>query len=284
MVATSEQDGEARLTTFKALVESHANSIAEDLERGQRSKRTKWPEQDALIEYARIEVGAQRSFMRATSSARLGTLVLDEFYEPTSRSPRFKQPYADLIATMLAARAEANGRAYLNDIEGTHIAAALERTGKELLSAGFPGFAEQAFDQAACIHARFRDKQSEDRCQYLRLEAHRRTYPQWHPMRFAWGVSRWLIGYGYKPMRMLVWIAVVITGFAVYLLQLPRDPGATRGDALFVTLQNFVNPVGLGSAKSMSRTWEAPLEVESYTGDVLRNVFFVLLIRRWFRL
>jgi len=276
VVAAPERDGRTRLTTFKALVESHANSLAEDLERSGRSA-----DQEALSEYHRIEVRAQRSFAEAAASARLGTLILEEFYKP---GPRLKQPFADLIATMLAARAEANGRVYLTDIEGTHIAAALERTGKELLAAGFPLFAEEAFDQAVCIHARFRGKQGEDRNEYLKRDAHRRMYPWWHPMRFAWGLSRWLFGYGYKPMRMLVWITVAIAGFAVYLLQLPRDPGATRGDALFVTLQNFINPVGLGSAKSMSRAWETPLEVESYTGDVLRNVFFVLLIRRWFRL
>lgn len=51
-----------------------------------------------------------------------------------------------------------------------------------------------------------------------------------------------------------------------------------------MTLQNFVNPMGLADAKSISPTWETPLEVETYTGDILRNVFFVLLIRKWFRL
>ncbi|MEZ0113212.1 hypothetical protein ABH920_007242 [Catenulispora sp. EB89] len=298
MVGTTEQGGEARLATFKSAVESRAASIAEDLERGQRYKRTRLPrlrsepadysrvhgssrEQEAVAEFDHINVRVQQSFARAASSTRPGPLVLEEFYDGT---PRLSQPYADLIATLLAARSEANGRVFLSRAEGRVIAESLERTGKSLLSMGFSLFAERAFDEAATVHSRIRDAQAEDRCKYWQLEAHRRTYPWWHPMRFVGLPLRWLVGYGYKPMRLLVWIVVVIAGFAVYLLHLTRNPGATRGDALFMTLQNFVNPIGLGDVKSISPTWETPLEVETYTGDILRNVFFVLLIRKWFRL
>lgn len=260
MVGAAERDSEAQLATFKSAVESRAAGIAEDLERGQRYKRTRLPrlrpqpegyrrvygssrEQEALAEFDEIEDTAQRSFVRAASSARPGLLVLTEFYKP---DPRLSQPYADLIATMLAARAEANGRVFLNRAEGRVIAESLERTGKSLLSTGFSRFAERAFDEAAGIHARFRDMRAEDRCQYLKLDAHRRTYPWWHPMRFVWGLSQWLFGYGYKPMRLLVWIAVAIAGFAVYLLHLPRNPGATRGDALFHDAPELRESDGLG--------------------------------------
>ncbi|WP_194915449.1 hypothetical protein [Catenulispora rubra] len=298
MVGATEQDGERRLATFKSLVESYANSIAEDLELGQQYKRTRLPrlrsepegrrrvrgssrEQEALADFDRIEVGAQQSFARAASSTGSGPLVLEEFYDGTAR---LSQPYADLIATMLAARSEANGRLLLAYAQGRVIAESLERTGKSLLSTGLPRLAERAFREAAIIHARFQDPRAEDRCQYLKLNAHRRTYPWWHPMRCVSELSRWLVGYGYKPMRLLVWIAIVIAGFAVYLLHLPRNPGVTRGDALFMALQNFVNPMGLTDTKGISPTWETPLELETYTGDILRNVFFVLLIRKWFRL
>lgn len=299
VVTPSASDGDPRLSTFKALVESHANSIAEDLERGQQP----WPpiplvdsrrksaghqrfrpnprEQDALLEYNRIEVGAQRSFAQAISSARLGTLVLEEFYKP---APRLKQPYADLIATMLAARAEVNGRVYLNSIEGDHIATALERTGKALLSAGMPNFAEQAFNQAAGIHAKFKNSRAEDRCEYLKSDAHCKTHLWWTPRRLIWALSGILFGYGYKPLRLLIWMVVVIAGFAVYMLHLPREGDATRGDALYMAIQNFVNPMGLGDTHTISPHWEHALEVETYTGEILRNIFFVLLIRKWFRL
>ena len=298
MVGGTEQDGRTRLAAFKSSVEHRANNIAEDLERGQRHKRTKLPrlrskpegyrrirdssrEQEALADFDKNEISAQRSFVRAASFTRPGQLVLEEFYE---RTPRLSQPYADLIATMLAARSEANGRVLLSRAEGRVIAGSLEWTGKSLLSTGFSRFAERAFDEAAAIHARFRDTRAEDRCQYFKRDAHRRTYPCWHPMRFAWGLSWWLFGYGYKPMRLLVWIAVAIVGFTLYLLQLPRNPGATRSDALFMSLQNFVSPLGLGDVKSISPIWETPLEVETYTGDILRNMFFIMLIRKWFRL
>lgn len=298
MVTASTADGEARLTTFRTLVESHANSIAEDLERGQRYKRPKlfgsrserasrrrilheFDERAVMVEYSRVQVGAQRSFVKAAASARPGALVLQEFYE---RARHFDQPYADLIATMLAACAEANGRVWLNGLEGEYIAEALERTGKDLLAAKLPRFAEEAFDQAANIHSKFKNARAEDRCEYLKSGAHRRTYPWWSPKRLIWTLSGLLFGYGYKPLRLLVWIALIVVGFTLYMLHLPRDPRASGSDAFFMAIQNFVNPMGLGDAKTISASWEPALEVETYTGDILRNIFFVLLIRRWFRL
>jgi hypothetical protein len=298
VVTASLEDGEARLTTFKALVVSAANSIAEDLERGQRYKwpslarsrsdrvarrkiRHEFRERSVIAEFNRVQVGAQRSFVKAAASARPGTLVLEEFYEG-GRS--FDQRYAKLIATMLAARAEANGRVWLNSVEGDQIAKALEQTGKELLAVGLPRFAEEAFDEAAGIHAKFKENRSQDRCEYLKSRAHSRTHPWWNPMRLMLTMSGLLFGYGYKPFRLLIWIALVIVGFTVYMLHLPREHDATRSDAFFMAIQNFVNPMGLGDARAISPSWETALEVETYTGDILRNIFFVLLIRRWFRL
>ncbi|WP_194896610.1 hypothetical protein [Catenulispora pinisilvae] len=298
MVGGSDSDGEERLTTFKALVVSHANAIAEDLERGKRYKSPSWArsrseredhrrtrressEPTVIADFDRIQTGAQLRFVSAAAAARPGALVLSDFYD---REVPFKQRYGDVIATMLAARAEANGRVLLSGAEGGVIAGSLEQAGRELLSAGFPRFAEKAFGDAADIHARFKNARAEDRCEYLKLGAHRKTYPWWRPMRFIWALSRWFFGYGYKPMRLLLWIALVIAAFVVYLLHLPRDPGNTRGDAFFMAVQNFVNPMGLGDVKSISGKWESALEVETYVGDILRNIFFVLLIRRWFRL
>jgi hypothetical protein len=316
-VTGSRSDGEARLTTFKTALETRANSMGEDLERSQRFKRPlpvigsdplrtirqklrRGPreqepqdqlraarfrrnprDQEVLNDYNRLQLRAQQSFARAATSAHAGTLMLEEFYAPT---PRLEQPYADQIATMLAARAESNGRALLSGSEGKRIANALERTGRTLLSAGLPHLAEEAFDQAADIHSRFKNRRAEDQCAFLKSRAHGKTYPWWRPMRLILALSGVLFGYGYKPLRLLIWIAVVIAGFTVYMLHLPRDPGATHGDALFMAIQNFVNPMGLGDAKFISPKWEHALEVETYTGDILRNIFFVLLIRRWFRL
>jgi hypothetical protein len=298
VVTASPEDGEARLTTFKALVVSAANSIAEDLERGQRYKRPSMArskserlshrnirresaERSLIKEFNRVQVGAQRSFVKAAASARPGVLVLQEFYD---REVPFDLPYANLIATMLAAGAEANGRVWLNSAEGEQIAEALEQTGKDLLSAGFPHFAEVAFGQAAGIHAKYKNARAEDRCEYLKSGAHGRTHPWWNPMRLIWTMSGLFFGYGYKPLRLLTWIALVVVGFTFYMLHLPRDPHATRDDAFFMAIQNFVNPMGLGDAKTISPSWEHALEIETYTGDILRNIFFVLLIRRWFRL
>lgn len=313
----SSSVSEARLTTFKTALETRANSMGEDLERSQRFRRplpvigsdplrvisqklrrgTREQEaqgplrtarfrrnprdQEVLDEYNRIQVRVQQSFSRATTSAHAGTLILEEFY---ATAPRFKQPYADQIATMLAARAESEGRALLSSSEGKSIANALEKTGRTLLSAGLPHLAEEAFDRAAGIHAKLKNARAEDQCAFLKSKAHGKTYPWWRPMRLILALSGVLFGYGYKPLRLLIWIAVVIAGFTVYMLHLPRDPGASHGDALFMAIQNFVNPMGLGDARLISSNWEHALEVETYTGDILRNIFIVLLIRKWFRL
>lgn len=238
-------------------------------------------DQEVLDEYNQIQVRAQQSFARAATSAHAGTLMLEEFYRTT---PRLEQPYADQIATMLAARAESDGRAFLSSSEGKRIANALEQTGRTLLSAGLPHLAEEAFDRAAGIHAKFKNARAEDQCAFLKSKARGKTFPWWRPMRLISALSGVLFGYGYKPLRLLIWIAVVIAGFTAYMLHLPRDAGATHGDALFMAIQNFVNPMGLGDAKFISSNWEHALEVETYTGDILRNIFFVLLIRKWFRL
>lgn len=301
VVTGTTADGEARLTTFKMLVESAANSIAEDLDRGQRYRRQKLmvsrsqrrtsreirhssSEREVLADYNRRQVGAQRSFVKAAASARPGTLVLEEFYEPPPPGQPNAELIATLIATMLAAQAEANGRVYLNSVEGESIAAALERAGKALLSLRLPRFAEEAFDQAANIHAKFKDSRAEDRCEFLKSRAHGRAHRWWNPMRGIWALSGLVFGYGYKPLRLLLWIAVVIGGFTAYMLHLPRDNGNTHQDAVYIAVQNFINPMGLGDAQNISPKWEHVLEIETYTGDIMRNIFFVLLIRKWFRL
>lgn len=238
-------------------------------------------DQEILDDYTKIQFGVQRSFAKPATSARPGMLLLEDFY---GTKPRLKQLYADQIATMLAARAESDGRANLSSSEGRHIGDALERAGRTLLWAGLPHLAEEAFDQAANIHARFKDPRAEDRCEFQKSRAHARTFLWWKPMRLIQVLSGSLFGYGYKPLRLLIWIAVVIASFTLYMLHLPRDVGASRGDAFFMAIQNFVNPMGLGDAKLISPHWQHVLEVETYTGDILRNIFFVLLIRKWFRL
>ena len=280
MTASSYADGETELNRLKDQIVHDANAIAEALDiwqrnrhpnlarsRSERVKRRKiqreFHEEAVLSTYKQFQAKLRHRFAAVAASARSGTLVLAEFYE---RSVEFEERLAPLIATILAARAEANGRYLLYSVDGEVIADALEQAGRELLGAGLPLFAEVAFDEAANVHAKLKDPRAEDRCEYLKSGAHRRTYPWW------------------SPMRLLIWIAATIAGFVVYLLHLPRDPHATTGDAFFLAIQNFVNPMGLGDVKEVSASWEPVLEVETYAGDILRNIFFVLLIRRWFRL
>jgi hypothetical protein len=288
------------LATFESLVVRHAKDIAESLELSRRldqpgqaashADKAAFAEEVLLGEFDRVRRGAMRSFVKASALAPPGTLVLQKFYEfepestpESAPAPSPDQLYADMIAAMLASCVEANGRVWIDPAEAAFIASALERTGKDLLAAGFPRFAGRAFWEAADIHARFKNSRAEHRGKYLHFDAHRRTYRWRHPMRWVWELSRALFGYGYKPARLAMLIAVVIAAFALWILSLPRNPGTTGGDALFVALQNFASPLGLSDAKSVSPRGEIPLELETSTSDVLRTALLVLLIRRWFR-
>ena len=303
VLAAAGPDPEGRPSTYRLLIADAATTIAEDLERGQRHQRLRRSgspserrqhreiarssaEETVLVEFDRMQAVAIHRFADGAGGVRLGTVVLREFYNrghdnEHEHEHEFEQPYAALIAAMLAATSEAHGRPWLYHTEAAAIAASLERTGKELMEAGFPRFAERAFGEAAHLHSRFDDAHDEHRCRYSRLGARRTTYPWWRPPRFFWGLSRAVFGYGYRPLRLLAWIAAVVALFALYLLHLPRDPGATRGDALFVALQNFVSPLGLNDVKDVSPKWETPLVFETYTGDLLRAAFLVVVIRRW---
>ena len=180
MTETGEAAGSPRLAMFKATIAHTAEVIAEELEHEPPRRRLRrseasvedldfartWPmstdgaktrpghfEKKAIAEYDKKKLSTQRQFAADASTTRPGTLVLREFYD---RGWAFTDPNATLIATLLAARAEANGRVWLNDIEGGMIADALEQTGRDLLAAGLPRFAEKAFDDAAAIHSRFK--------------------------------------------------------------------------------------------------------------------------------
>lgn len=273
-------EGDAPLETFKDNLVGTANAIAEDLARAKRQDQLAAEEKKILEEYILRSKRARQGFIRAGGSASV-MLALGEFH---LAEIEFEQPLATEVAAMLAAYVEANGRQWLSEDDGDVIADSLEKTGTALLAAKLPLFAESAFRQAATIYRRFDNAPAEDHCKYQRARAHRASLPRGTLKRLLADVYAALFGYGYRPLRLLVWILVLVAGFTAWLLALPRTGGANGAEAFYVAVQNFVNPMGLGDVKLLSGSWKPVLEIESYAGDVFRNLFFVLLIRRLFRL
>lgn len=273
-------EGYASLRSLTDKLVATADSIAEDLDRARRLERLASEEKAILAEYIRRAKLVRQGFIRAggSTSARL---ALGAFHVG---AVKFEQPLAAEVAAMLAAYVEANGRQWLSEDDGDLIAESLEATGAAMLAAGAPLFAENAFRQAATLYRRVDDIPAEDRCKYQRARAHRLSLPRWTLKRVLADLYAALFGYGYRPLRLLGWILAMVAGFTGVLLALPRTGGATGAEAFYVALQNFVNPTGLGDVKLLSGQWKPVLEVESYVGDVFRNLFFVLLIRRLFRL
>ncbi|WP_344669177.1 hypothetical protein [Catenulispora yoronensis] len=273
-------DGGTRLETFKDLLTARANAIAEDLDRARRQEKLATEEKRILDEYVHRSKLARQSFSRAGGSASV-SLTLGSFHLP---GVPLVQPLATEVAALLAAYVEANGRQWLGDDDAQAVGESLEKVGAAFLAAGMPLFAEHAFHQAATLYRRFDDAPAEDRCKYRRAAAHRVSLPPRTFQRVLADLQAVLFGYGYRPLRLLVWILVLVAGFTGVLLLLPRTGGATASEAFYVALQNFLNPMGLGDVRYLSGSWKPVLEIESYTGDVFRNLFFVLLIRRLFRL
>jgi len=272
--------GIAPLETFKDSLISAANAIAEELARARRQGNLGSEERGVLEECIRRSKRARQGFIRAGGSASV-MLALGAFHLGETG---FEQPLAAEIAALLAAYVEANGRQWLSEDDGGVIASSLEKAGSALLGANLPLFAEYAFKQAGTLYRRFNNAPAEDNCKYKAASAHRRSLPRWQGKRLLADLNAALFGYGYRPLRLLLWILFLVAGFTAWLLALPRPGGAGKSDAFYVAVQNFVNPMGLGDVKLISGSWKPILEIESYAGDVFRNLFFVLLVRRLFRL
>ncbi|ACU73647.1 hypothetical protein Caci_4786 [Catenulispora acidiphila DSM 44928] len=280
VIAGPAGEDAAPLETFKDSLVSAANAIAEELARAGRQGRLAEVEKGILERYVKRSKLARQRFIKAGGSASV-MLALEEFHQA---DVEFEQVLAPEVAALLAAYVEANGQKWLSESDATIIGGSLETTGAALLAAGLPLFAENAFRQAGTLYRRFNDSSGEDRCKYLAAAAHRVSLPRWSGKRLLADLQAVLFGYGYRPLRLLVWILVLVAGFTVWLLALPRTGGANESEAFYVAVQNFVNPMGLGDVRLLSGPWKPVLEIETYTGDVFRNLFFVLLIRRLFRL
>ncbi|WP_225727908.1 MULTISPECIES: hypothetical protein [unclassified Nocardia] len=184
-----------------------------------------------------------------------------------------------LLAALLAAEIEFRGPLRLSRTQNRQLAEIYERIGDTMMRA-LPGHAALAFRRAASLYRQDEDVDADDRCSLNLSRARRRAQPvRWR--RVGSLFPDLLCGYGYRPFRMLGWIALqVLLCFAV-VRELSDAPTI---EIVYDCLVNYLNPLGPGDTAGLEGAQKLVFGVEAYAGAVTMSVFFALLVRRWFRL
>ncbi|UGT40577.1 hypothetical protein LTV02_31975 [Nocardia yamanashiensis] len=185
-----------------------------------------------------------------------------------------------LLAALLAAEVEFRGPLRLSRTQTSQLAEIYERLGGRLASVGLPGHAALAFQRAKYLYRVDEDRRAEDRCGLALARARRRATASM-VRRFGHLATDLLCGYGYRPFRLLWWIALQVLACAVAVL-LVSD--LAMGTVLQQVLINYLNPLGPRETADLSGPVRWLYLIESYVGALTSAVFFALLVRRWFRI
>lgn len=205
-------------------------------------------------------------------------LVFQELYERKIDDPLASERRRVLLVALMAAEVEFHGPLKLTQAQNKDLADVLEELGEACVAEKLYLHAAEAFDRAAELHLMTSENLARDQSLYRRNAALQKIQKAGLRKALLW-VSWVTCGYGYKPYRLLVWVAVQLVVFGIGVII------ATRGEAplasLHTVLTNFLNPAGgdapiPGAAKAL-------LLAESYLGALSLNIFFALLVRRWFR-
>jgi hypothetical protein len=189
-----------------------------------------------------------------------------------------------LLSALMAAQVEALGPLRLTRNQSDRLAAVLFRLGDALDAVGLLEHAAAAYDRAARLYGDVDDDPARDRCLKQLASVRHRALPRgWR--RVAEQLNATLFGYGFEPYRFLAWMGVQLAIACTILVMLPKGKGlhASVPATLYLALQDFVNPMGLGDTDGLSHWAWAVLVVESYFGLISSSIFFALLLRRWFR-
>jgi hypothetical protein len=150
--------------------------------------------------------------------------------------------------------------------------------GKALETEHLLRHAERAYDRAASNYLISGDESLRDeslmrqkRCQHLVSPSGWRRALQ--------SISWLAAGYGYRPYRLLIWVVAQLAVFVVVLAIIARGTDLTP----YAVLVNYLNPLGPQDVDEVHTVGKVLLITESYIGAVSLNVFFALLVRRWFR-
>ncbi|MEV0436169.1 hypothetical protein [Nocardia sp. NPDC050413] len=241
------------------------------------------PEADSLDDFDRIVAGfldvPELLIVQPTGKLRFGTLY-DRDADPghDDEAWRARKPS---IAGLIAAEVEFRGPLRLSPTQNSLLAAQFEKLGAALTRSGLPAHAVRAWTNAMELHRRAHNSDAEDRCGFALARARRATLaPGWD--RGVSAAADLLCGYGYRPFRLLAWVAVqiaVCTGIAL-LLAGTKSPA----DVVYLAVLTFLNPLDPGNVAGMEPQAKLLFAAEACLGAVSMSVFFALLVRRWFRL
>ncbi|WP_162958298.1 hypothetical protein [Nocardia yunnanensis] len=263
--------------------DAYTDSVTEFLEQehGLRRRATEQPLLDLFTRHTEAVVATYDppGIRRAGDS-----LVFGHLYAPVLEHTATVTPQAitvnKLLAALIAAEVEFRGPLRLSRTQNRLLAEAYERLGPPLVQAGLPAHAALAYRRAASLYRLDEDTDAEDRCGLALAQAKRRAQPaRWK--RVGGLVPDLVCGYGYRPFRMLWFVALQLVVFLGAVLLRADQPIAVT---VFQVLMNYLNPLGVGDTLNLRVGGRAIFVVESYLGAVTMSVFFALLVRRWFRL
>ncbi|MEV6770786.1 hypothetical protein AB0N05_19410 [Nocardia sp. NPDC051030] len=263
--------------------DSYAEQVAAFLDQPHTLRRhaTERPLLDAFTHHVEGVVATYDppGVRRAGDSLVFGHLY-DEALQPGATAPFPDVPISILLAAFMAAEVEFRGPLRLSRTQNHTLARTYERLGRMLVTTGLPAHGALAFQRASGLYRIDEDTDAEDRCGLALSKAKRLAQPI--PWRRIGGLFPDLVcGYGYRPFRMLGWIAVQLVIFAVAIALVSHEPLTTT---IYKVLVNYLNPLGPGDTDGLRTGGRALYVLECYLGSVTTSVFFALLVRRWFRL
>lgn len=265
-------------------IERHADAYAEDITEflaQPRTLRRHATEQPLLDTFTR-HVEAVVATYDPPGIRRVGdSLVFGHLYATALRATD-EHPTTPtvLLTALLAAEVEFRGPLRLSRTQNRQLAETYERLGRPLTAAGLPAHAALAYQRAGGLYRADEDTDAEDRCGLAVARAKRLAQPIW--WRRVGGLFPDLVcGYGYRPFRMLFWIALQLAVFGVLIAVVSDGPFTT---SIYQSMVNYLNPLGPGDTENLRTGGRAVYITESFLGTVTTSVFFALLVRRWFRL
>ena len=209
---------------------------------------------------------------------RRGALALEpEYYEwrkITSGDPETRR--AAVIRSYLATETERRGQFRISRSQNLRLADHFDAMGTEFLALGMPGHAALAYQSAADQYLPLQQKSRRQRALLNWRRAQHMARPS-GVSRFFEGLYDGICGYGYRPFRMLGWMAVTLVAFSVAVWLCGR---ADYTKSLYTCLVDFLNPLSFGELdNAFSGAAQVLMVIESYVGTVSMAIFFAFLIK-----
>ncbi|PRY37818.1 hypothetical protein [Umezawaea tangerina] len=273
MSTTFSEARESGYERLSRIVEQRAGRYADEVELALNQGGLRDEEAELLDEFEQYVSNVLDEYpSRRRKSHQLIFNALYERKPETVPSERRRT----LLVALMAAEVEAQGPLRLTMRQNKDLAEILEQLGTDCVAEKMMMHAAEAFERAAEIHLLTNDNLERDRFLYLRTKVLHRIERSWW-RRIMQTVSAVTCGYGYRPYRLLGWVLVQLLVFWVMLLVVADG---TWLHSLYLAAVNFINPAGTDELGGKVKT---VLVVESYFGALSLNVFFALLVRRWFR-